>query len=269
MNSYFGTFVAALALGASGTASALPFLQLDFNGGLYVGGSDETTYCVADDCELFALLTPADQKPNQSAADYGAYIEAIFSDTYYISIALVPKTETSADLGSFDVNSKTVSVTSDMIYGTPPVESFLATTDPNDLSSHGIFETFFYELAFNFDAANTLTPYNAQDDATVDPGDQTSGIGGYYASFGLDTTKLDPSVSLHFDLYNSAVFDLKGSIDANEIIGIDDFAPFSKDAQITASPLDPPPAVPEPSILASFGLSLFGLGLLRRRYKNA
>lgn len=250
--SYLGMLVAALALVASGTAFALPTLQLGFEGGTYIGGSDETTYCYADSCDLYSLLTPAGQKPNESDSDYAVYINALLADDYYISIALVPKTgPADANLGSFDVGGTPVNVTSGMTYGTPPLENMgIATTDPNDLSSHGIFETFFYELAFMFDASNKITPYNAQDDATVDPTDKIPGIGGYYASFGIDTTNLDPSVALHFDLYNSKVFAAKGNIDATEVIGIDDFAPFSKDAQSGTGGGGPPANVPEPSVVS-------------------
>jgi len=246
--------LAALGLGASSMASAIPVLQLDFEEGEYVGGTDETTYCYTTTCEIYALLTPKNENS----------VEELLADKYYLSIALVPKTgPDGTDLGSFDIDGKTVDVTGDMTYGTPPLEDAVATTDPNDLSSHGIFETYFYEIAFQFSDGNTITPYNVQDDAEVDPSDKiVDGDGGYYETFTIDITELDPSVALHFDLYNSIVYDVGNNIDSNEVIGVDDFAPFSKDAQMSA---DTEPFViiidvAEPSVVALLGLGMLGLG---------
>jgi hypothetical protein len=63
---------------------------------------------------------------------------------------------------------------------------------------------------------------------------------------------------LHFDLYNTTVKN-------NGNITVDDFAPFSHDAQ--SGPGLPPTNVdvPEPSTIAILGLGLLGIGLARRK----
>jgi VPDSG-CTERM motif len=176
---------------------AVPSLQLDIEGGHYVGGTDETTYSAGDMFNLIALgLNP--------------------SGTYYISAAIVPQTSNPPleNFGSFTVNGTLYSA-GNMMFGDPPID------DPNKnphLGSHGIYDTHFAEISFSF-SANTVPSYDTQD-GSAGPSGQVLNT----ATFAVDVSGIAAGYSVHFDLYNKD-FDKKG----NYIIG--DFAPFSHDAQ--------------------------------------
>ena len=67
---------AAMLAGSAQPADALPTLQLDVIGGVYVGGSEETTFAVSDVFTLKTLLVPD--------GDSG------LAHTYYLAMALFP-----------------------------------------------------------------------------------------------------------------------------------------------------------------------------------
>lgn len=120
----FGSLLPFLA---QGTASAIPTLQLDIFGGTYDSAS-ETIIAPGSEFTLYAYLIPNDKNT--------------LDDWYYISAALIPPTNPPGDsLGYFVFESDIISVTSDMFYGVPPLETILG-HDPGDLPSHGIFETY-------------------------------------------------------------------------------------------------------------------------------
>ena len=228
---------AASLIGAS-AAYAIPTLQLDIEGGTY-DPVTETVLASGTPFILDALLIP-DQ-------------DTLVGLQYYISAAIVPKVlEPGADLGSFTFGGVTVDVTDDMTFGTPPI----ATVD-KDLASHGIFETYYAEFAFNvWDGTNT--PYNTQ----YEPGtlfDNIPGTGSYYHRVEVDVSGLTEGYVVHFDLYTYG--DLPGG---NDKTGITEFAPFSHDAQ--SGPGSNP--IPEPATMLLFGTGLAGLAGLARRKKE-
>lgn len=209
----------------TGTALAvLPTLQLGIEGGVYFDG---TTYNTTDPFTLQALY-------NGDGNLYG--------DTFYLSIAVVPKIDTAVDLGSFTITysgaTTTVDVTADMVFGTPPIAT-INDGPPGDLAPHGVFPTYFMEFAFLFDETQTVPAINVATGETP-PGTLA------FRNFIINYAGLDGDFALHFDLYN-----LDGD---NEI---DQFAPFSHDAQTNG--------VPEPGSLFLLGSGLVGLALYGRK----
>ena len=224
-------FVLSFAmLPATGILFACPTLQLDIEGGTY----DLTTQTIIgdDSFTLYAYLIPDGSNT--------------LSDEYYISAALVPMVTTESELGSFDFDGDTVNVTEDMVYGVPPLETIIA-SDPKDLPTHGIYETYFWEYEFQFDEDNEIAEYDTQDRAESGDSIPASGDGMYYVAFTIDTSLLDTDYVIHFDLYNTKV-KCSGDIDVTQ------FAPFSHDAE-SSHP------VPEPKTFILLGIGLLGLGI--------
>jgi len=213
------------------SASAVPLLQLDIVPSVY-DSTTETIVASSDDFTLYALLTPID-----------GTAFAIYDTTYFISIALLPQTNSLSGFGSFEFDpegSGPTTYTSMTNFGTPL-----------NLPSHGIFDTAYMEFAFDFLESDTVGTYNTMDD----PGGFGSfpGDGTYYAAFDVDTSLLDSDVIIHFDLYSKVWNGNKG------VLEIDKFAPFSHDAQ----------SVPEPATMLLLGSGLLGMGVFgRKKFKS-
>lgn len=228
--------VAAMLLCAP--AHAVPKLQLDILGGTY----DTATQTIMASGNSFSL--------------YAYYWSTTLpTGNFYISAALMPPTATPGNYGSFTIDGGApINVTSDMAYGTPPLELAMQAFDPGDLSKHGIFPGYFYEKSFTFSAANQSGVYNTQDHAGWGP---QSGTGMFYQKFDFNIAGLAPGLGLHFDFYNESI--KNGDIDVNK------FAPFSHDAQGMVA------SIPEPETYAMLlaGLGLLGFAARRRKLKEA
>jgi hypothetical protein len=248
-------------------AEAVPLLQLDIQGGVY-DPVTETIVAPGGSFTVYAILTP---KPNATAAD----IQTLLNRQYFVDAALAPQlAPPGGTLGSFTMGleggtQNTIDATSGMTYGVPPLElmSPLQGMDPNDLSQHGVYPTYFKELGFYFSAAQTTTTY---DTATNPGGVQPNANGGsYYVAFTGNNTLLSNLYSLHFDLYNEFVTNCatKKNPAACLDVDVDSFAPFSHDAEVTPPPPPPPPLVPEPGIALMLltGVAVGGTRLARRR----
>mgnify|MGYP000597806119 CR=1 FL=1 len=263
---------AITVIACAGSANALPTLQLTIEDGGYNTAS-QTTYATTNPFTLYALLTA----PQLTGNCNQACVDAVLNDTYYISAAVVPKTTSPSTLGSFIFGSyPQVNVTSGMVYGSPPLETVtsLLGQDPGDLAPHGIFETYFAEFSFKFDKNVSTTPFNVQPDSNPLNGspddplvDNDGGL--YFVPFTIDIANLDPNTAIHFDLYNSSV---KACTNGNCVAGdidVDDFAPFSHDAQTGSSSSGGNPGdgqIPEPGMLGLLGAGLMAQAwVLRRR----
>ncbi len=152
-------------------------------------------------------------------------------------------------------NFKVEATDSGMQYGTPPIDA----AHNHDLPNHGIYPTYFHEVSFNFDPNDTTTSYNSQDDTGGILFDE-NGVGSFFVKFEISTGGLIGE-TLHFDLYNTALRN-------NDDTAVDNFAPFSHDAQTTfrTTSDDPNSDIPEPG---SFVIFLFSLAFLiyLRRYR--
>lgn len=238
------TIAAAAVLALPVKSFAVPTLQLDIAGGTY-DTTTQTIVASGNPFTLYALIVPDTWNT--------------LSDTYYISAALAPKVSTASSLGSFVFNGTTVNATSDMLYGTPPVET-LQSHQAGDLQQHGIYDTYFKQFAFNFSSSNQISQYNTADRATAGTAinlTPNSSGGMYFAAFTVDTALLDPAYVVHFDLYNSAA-------DGSNVY-ITQFAPFSHDAESGGNGNQ----VPEPSTLLLIGSGLTGLGFMTRKLRKA
>jgi hypothetical protein len=214
--------------------NATPNLQLDILKGTYDAES-ETITAGSEVFTLYAYMTVKDKKTS-------------LDDLYYLSAAISPIQTTSGDFGSFSIVgggiNATIDVTTDMGWG-----------KPNKLSPHGIFETYYTSIAFNFDSRRYAEEYNTQDDFGDGPSAYIDGKKMYYVAFEIDTSQLSNGYTIHFDLYNNKVF-----------------APYSHDAEsLKTNPPPPPPPnpVPEPATMLLLGTGLVGLaGLGRKKLKK-
>jgi hypothetical protein len=229
----------AFALGVAlclmpNNADAIPALQLDIEGGSFYDTDTDTIVTRSKVFSLYALLMPTDVNP--------------LSDTYYISAALTPQTDSAASLGSFIFAGDVVDVTAGMVYGVPPLEANLE-HDYRDLQPHGIYPTYYKEFGFQFDSADSITAYSSQTRAKHgwDLNTDYNADGAmYFAKFDVDIDDLAPGYQIHFDLYNSAV--KLGDVDVTK------YAPFWHDAE----------TVPEPGTLLLMGSGLMGFYFSRK-----
>jgi len=236
---------AAAALVAT-RANAVPSLQLDIFGGHY-DTTTETIVADSNSFSVYAYLVPASS--------------SLLTDTYYLSMALVPPTSVPGNYGSFTYNSTVMNVTGSMTYGTPPLDTVLAgaSYDPGDLPKHGVYPTYFYEQSFKFSSSPQSALYNTAEHAGWGP---QTGTGMYYAKFDINISGLSAGHGIHFDLYNEKLVEKckKNTCTATDI-DVNQFAPFSHDAEGNTTP------VPEPETYAMLlaGLGLMGFVIRRRR----
>ncbi|NQU11595.1 hypothetical protein HQ590_12445 [bacterium] len=213
----------------------MPSLQLDVAGGSYDAVNEDILPGGSPFDLAMLLVEDADTKLNS---------------TFCLSIAIVSLEGTGYDgitagdlgWGSFDIGATTYSpVSAGAIYGTPPPAT-------EDLPTHGVFDTRYFELAIDFTAYDALadSSYNSQTGNHTYP--LPSGDQDMYVKFldDIDVSGLTDGYAVHFDLYQK---DGEGNVIEK--------APFSHDAT----------SIPEPAgfVLALAGMAVFGL--IRRKRK--
>lgn len=215
-------------LAASSSVFALPVLQLDVLGGTYVGGSEETTFANSSTFVVRALLKTGQPLTN-----------------YYLSAGILPGQMALPlpDVGSFSIDG-TLYTTATLNYGDPPLN--VPDIQPGDLAPHGVYPTYYVEVSFNFSGA-TVGAYNTADGTTQ------AGSLLYYHDFSVNVSGLRSGYSVHFDLYDEKVKQ------GNYVV--DDFAPFSHDAQSRLRVPDNGSTV----LLMGIALILLRLATWRRR----
>ena len=265
----------ALTMAAfSSQARALPTLQLDAFPGTYDPATGvETTIATANPFMIRALIKP-------DSLQFGTNG---LTRNYYLSVAITPGAN-DPGFGSFTFDGIQTS-SSNMIYGTPPVESDLsAAKDPGDLASHGAFPAYFAQFEFNLDPTQKVNSYNVADNnagsetALYTPGSNFL----YYMDFEVNilglTGQPNSPYALHFDLYNTVtevtnVYSGKGKkaklVGSTTDIDVDQFAPFSHDAESGHGIVvkSPPPRVPDGGqTLLMLGSALSCIGILRWKF---
>jgi len=232
-------FASAVLLAASTSVFAIPALQVDIDGGTYVGGAEESVMTSADSFTTYVYGDTTSSKIS------GA-------DTYYLAVAIVSADGSSiaegslSTIGDFTIDGTTYSLAG-MTYGTPPVDS-----EFKDLASHDIYDTYFIEIAFNFDTSTQYATQNVQDN----PGGPTAGTGMYAQAFDISRIGLADGYELHFDAYGLTDLCAAGAGPSCKE-KVDVFAPFSHDGGTYT--------VPESTSLLLLMLGLFGLVAVKRK----
>lgn len=235
MKKIAASILAGLTLAASGFA--LPILQLDVSGSKTYDEASQTIIANSSSFDVFALLN--------SSEDFDA------NDKYTLVAALTPRItqeDPTLDVGSFLLNGNEIDAVADMDYGMI-----------DGLEKHGIYETYYTVLSFDFTDATSVPAYNSE------PGESADGVSTLLRkSFTVDVSGLSDGYEIHFDLIGeSTEVVTNGNGKKTTTNTTIKAAPYSHDAESGST------SVPEPATLSLLGLSLLVTGFVSRKKKQA
>lgn len=216
-------------------ALAIPELQLNVPGGTYVSDFD-------GDGQLDG---PLDEGMSTSSSNFT--LQAFYkhnqdpnigNPTFYLSCALLT-------LDGQTLSNDTTPLVNIVINGSPITTWSYGT--PELMPPHGVFGTYYYQLAFNFAPGDYISG------GIFNVADSTGSANGYVHDFNLDVSGLNNNYAMVFDLYT---YGIKQDGDTKIF-----FAPFSHNASHNSTP--------EPASLTLLGLGLLGvLKFGKKRNKN-
>lgn len=229
--------VGSCLLGFSLSVFAIPALQVDIDGGTYVGGTEEST--MTSDSEFTVNVYGKDSTTNVTGTDA--------EKTYYMSVAIFSTDGTiidaSTDFGSFMVGGTTYNW-NDLLFGLPPADETYKDINHEPL----VKDTLYLELAFQFDVNSLIAGFNVAD------GNDAENAQMYVQSFDI-VKNLTAGFEMHFDAYHlSALCD---PLDKSCKEKVDVFAPFSHDGGTYT--------VPESTSLLLLMVGLLGLVAVKRK----
>ena len=210
---------AAIAFGFYATgAMAVPSLQI----GDADGGVCDSYDATIEDCMVGGTFTVTSLEAGAGYVVFAATPQGTNTDTFTIAP---------------DIGGTSLALVQSG-FGAPPLE------DPNSLTPHSIFDTYFEVYSVDFNTAGTV--FNTQ------PGNDGDTAPGFIETIDLNLSGL--TGGLHIDLFRCSTGSVEGG-DCNIQQGFD-FAPFSHDATY----------VPVPAAVWLFGSGLLGLvGVARRK----
>ena len=238
-----------LLAGSINTAFALPALQLGGDGtAAWDYDTSEETWVVTDTSFTLNAYANCDGYQASCDAEHGQYAwdEMGATTQYaYLVVAAAPQTADGTDVFDITIGNDGGATLVDSGFGNPP----LPDTDSNNLSPHGIYDTYFEIYEFQFDGS-IGTIYDQQ------PNETGSGDG-FTETFNITVNETALGITgLHFDLFTvqGARYD-----ETNYLLNF--VAPYSHDAEYECCTRE----VPAPSAALLLGLGLIGMAAMRKK----